>query len=53
MSIWETTDTEAFAKTKVALISAPCLAFSTPDRHFILDTDASDLSIGEEIQPDP
>ena len=46
MSIWETTDTEAFAKTKVALISAPCLAYPTPDGHFILDTDASDLSIG-------
>ena len=46
MPIWEATHTEAFERTKLALISAPCLAYPTPDGHFILDTDASDLSIG-------
>jgi hypothetical protein len=38
--------TSSLKRTKLALISAPCLAYPTPDGHFILDTDASDLSIG-------
>jgi hypothetical protein len=44
--IWEPAHEEAFLKTKQALSSTPCLAYPKPSDKFILDTDASDVSIG-------
>jgi hypothetical protein len=32
-----------------ALSSSPCLAYPRPEGHFILDTDASDITIGAEL----
>ena len=44
--VWEQEHEEAFLKTKQALSYAPFLAFPNPSVKFILDTDASDVSIG-------
>ena len=39
----------AFENLREALLSAPCLAFPNTDDPFILDTDASETSIGAEL----
>ena len=46
---WKQEHTDAFRHLQKALTSAPVLAYPTPDDHFILDTDASDHSIGSEL----
>ena len=46
---WESEHQEAFEKLKSALCSAPVLTIPTQDGRFILDTDASDFSIGAEL----
>ena len=47
--IWNPEHQEAFQQLQHALITAPVLAYPTPDDPFILDTDASDHSIGSEL----
>lgn len=47
--IWEQEQEESFLKTKQALSCAPCLAYPNPSDKFVIDTDASDLSIGGAI----
>ena len=46
---WEQEHDDAFNNLKCALTSAPCLAYPTTTGLFILDTDASDKSIGAEL----
>ena len=46
--VWTDEHQTAFENVK-ALVLAHCLAFPNPDDPFILDTDASDLSIGAEL----
>jgi transposase InsO family protein len=46
---WTTVHQEAFEGLKYNLSSTPCLAFPTPDGQFILDTDASNTTIGAEL----
>ena len=43
---WTEEHQKAFEVLKHALTTAPCLAYPKPDDVFILDTDASDVSIG-------
>jgi hypothetical protein len=43
---WQSTHEEAFQQSKVALISAPCLTYPNSTDNFVLDTYASDTSIG-------
>ena len=43
---WTEEHQKAFEALKQALTTAPCLAYPKPDEVFILDTDASDVSIG-------
>ena len=43
---WQSTHEEVFQQSKVALISAPCLTYPNSKDTFVLDTDASDTSIG-------
>ena len=46
---WKTVHEDAFEKVKVALTKAPCLAYPNATDLFILDTDASDVTIGGEL----
>ena len=46
---WEDEHQEAFEKLKSALCSAPVLTIPTKEGRFVLDTDASDFSIGAEL----
>ncbi len=46
---WEPQQQGAFDSLKTALTSAPILALSNNHDEFILDTDASDVSIGAEL----
>lgn len=46
ISAWNTCHKEAFEQAKMALCSAPCLSYPDPDGLFVLDTDASDRTIG-------
>lgn len=43
---WNTCHKEAFEQAKMALCSAPCLSYPDHDGLFVLDTDASDRTIG-------
>ena len=43
---WQQVHDEAFQKSKMALLSAPCLTYPNPHDKFVLDTDASDTCIG-------
>ncbi|CAC5376681.1 unnamed protein product [Mytilus coruscus] len=43
---WQPCYEKGFQKAKTALISAPCLTYPNPNDQFILDTDASDTTIG-------
>ena len=45
---WSDDCRAAFEALKIALTSAPVLAMPTEDDHFVLDTDASDFSIGAD-----
>ena len=47
--VWTGKHQVVFENVKEALIVVPCLASPNPDDHFVLDTDASDLSIGAEL----
>ena len=46
---WTKEHNQAFEALKAALISAPCLQYLRPNDLFILDTDASDVSMGAEL----
>ena len=47
---WSTECKSSFTRLKDALVTSPVLAFPKPDAgYFILDTDASDSSIGAEL----
>ncbi|VDI25482.1 Hypothetical predicted protein, partial [Mytilus galloprovincialis] len=43
---WQQCHEKAFQQSKTALISAPCLTYPNANDKFILDTDASDTTIG-------
>lgn len=46
---WEQEHQAAFEELKIAITTAPCLAYPNPHDKFILDTDASDKGIGSEL----
>ena len=46
---WTKEQNQAFEALKAALISGSCLQYLRPNDLFILDTDASDVSIGTEL----
>ena len=46
---WTKAHQRAFQRLKDLLVSAPCLSYPQPGKTFVLDTDASDVSIGAEL----
>ncbi len=50
--VWYDACEGAFRTLKAALISAPVLAYPTPEGHFTLSTDASDVGIGAVLEQD-
>lgn len=46
---WEREHQQAFQKIQHALVNSATLAYPFPDKQFILDTDASDTTIGAEL----
>ncbi len=50
--VWDNACKGAFWTVKVALVSAPVLAYPTRERHFTLSTDASDVGIGTMLEQD-
>jgi predicted aspartyl protease len=46
---WTEVHQKQFDELKLLMTSAPCLAYPLPQGQFILDTDASDKSIGAEL----
>lgn len=47
--VWEEEHQEAFDKIKAAIASAQCLSYPSPEASFILDTDASNKTIGAAL----
>ncbi len=50
--VWDDACERTFRTLKVALISAPVLAYPTREGHFTLSTDASDVGIGAVLEQD-